>query len=120
MVKCPICKSEDIKIDGNVFRCNNCSYLNTNYKAPLAFETANALISNTKKIKHNLLHKDNIKKLDKEMINNFYKEVLSIWIKTSNKCREEFSPDKHTLNILSEKFEENLKLFFEMLEGRIE
>ena len=107
-IRCPACKSEKVIIDGNVFRCKDCSYTNISYKAP------------NLTMKHNILHKDNLKKLDKEMLNNFYNEVLSIWIKTSNKCREEFSPDKKTLEILSEKFEENLKLFFEMLEEKIE
>jgi transposase-like protein len=117
-IKCPICKSEDTKVEGTVFKCNKCPYLNTNYQNPFVFETADVLVS-VPKVKHKLLHKDNISKLDKELINNFYTEILNIWIKTSNKCREEFSPDKKTLDVLSEKFENNLKLFFEMLEEKI-
>ena len=107
-IKCPVCRSEEVKINGSVLKCSKCQYMNTNYKIP------------SSPAKHKVLHKDNIKKLDKEMINYFYIEVLDIWIKTINKNRENFPDVGVSVNKLSVEFQDNLKGFFDMIEKRLE
>ena len=120
MTKCPSCSSSRIKINENLFKCEKCGFINTNFKEP------KKTISEEKpKIKMGLLQPSFLETIGIDTLNfsilldKLYKDILNVVIKTANRCSKNANFEmKQGIDFLSSELQNNLKGFFEQIEEK--
>ena len=100
--KCPICNSKKNTINGNLFRCLNCGYVNDNFKNFIKKRAKNPKI---------VVKPLNLKS---PILNDIYIKIIKTFIGRRNKYMKEFTEgNKPTFDAFCMEFEDILKRMFE-------